>query len=352
MKVSLVCISVLLVFAVPAPCQSATPSAELTQHAQSGDAQAQFEVGRAYEAGKGVQQDDERAVEWFRKSADQGNAQAQNSLGVMYALGRGVKRDKEEAVRWYKKAARQGSAEGIYNVAISYYNGEGVGEDVVAAYAWMMVAQRKGDPQAGEALKHIGEQLNNRVDRSKFNLARLYEKGEDIPQDMPAAVTLYIELAQPKEFSWYASESQYKLCQLYAAGEGVPQDYALAKSWCKKSQKAFAYEVLGRMAEKGMGQEKNLREAIDFYKSAAAREVPDGYLDTGRLEMEIGSHEGEKNAYFWYYLAARRKIPGADQKLQEAAAHLNDKEIAEQQKGAAAWLKLVLVERERNLKKH
>jgi TPR repeat protein len=170
MKVSLVWLSVLLVFAAPAPCQSATPSAELTQHAQSGDAQAQFELGRAYEEGKGVQQDDERAVEWFRKSADQKYAQAQNSLGVMYALGRGVQQDKEEAVRWYKKAAKQGLAEGIYNVAISYYNGEGVGADMVAAYAWMTLAQSKGDPQAAEAVKRIGGEMKNEPAVGKFQL--------------------------------------------------------------------------------------------------------------------------------------------------------------------------------------
>jgi TPR repeat protein len=63
---------------------------EIRQHAESGDAQAQFELGRSYEDGNGTEQDDARAVEWFRKSAEQGNAQAQNSMGVMYALGRGV----------------------------------------------------------------------------------------------------------------------------------------------------------------------------------------------------------------------------------------------------------------------
>ena len=59
----------------------------------------------------------------------------------------------------------------------------------------MMVAQRKGDPQAADAMKHIGEQLNNRIDRSKFDLAVLYEKGEEVPQDLPAAVALFREAA-------------------------------------------------------------------------------------------------------------------------------------------------------------
>ncbi len=197
MKVLLIPSFALILFSVPAVSQTATVSpvsaSELVQHAKSGDAKAQFELGRAYEDGKGMPQDDTLAAEWFRKSADQGNALAQNSLGVMYALGRGVQRDKVEAVRWYKKASRQGQAEGIYNVAISYYNGEGIGEDIVASYAWMMVAKRKGDAQAAEALQNIGEQLHNRFDNSKFKLAELYEKGDEIPQDLPAAVALYLK---------------------------------------------------------------------------------------------------------------------------------------------------------------
>jgi TPR repeat protein len=222
MRATHVLISVLLLSAMSAVCQSTgtPPISELAQHAESGDAQAQFELGRAYEDGKGVAQDDEQAVQLFRKSADQGNAQAQNALGVMYALGRGVQRDKEEAVRWYKKAAKQGLAEGIYNVAISYYNGEGVEENIALACTWMMVAQRRGDAQAAEAMKHISEQLNNRIDRSKFDLAVLYEKGEDVPQDLPAAVAIYLETARlDHRQSIFASAAQYKLCQLYAAGK-------------------------------------------------------------------------------------------------------------------------------------
>jgi uncharacterized protein len=355
MKALLLHYFAIVLFSGLAVGQTATkPSVpEMVQRAESGEAKAQFELGRAYEDGKGMPQDDDRASEWFRKAADQGNAQAQNSLGVMYALGRSVQRDREEAVRWYKKAAKQGLPEAIYNVAISYYNGEGVGEDMVAASAWMMVAQRKGDAQAAEALQHMSEQLHNRLDNSKFTLARLYEKGDEIPQDMPAAVALYIESAgQNHQDSSYASPAQYKLCQLYIAGNGVPQDYAQARSWCKKSGVAFAYVVLARLAEKGIGQENDLHEALELYKRAGVREVPDGYMEAGRMEMEIGSHDEQKKAYFWFYHALKRKVPGAEGKVQEAAAHLSNKEISEQQSREALWQRMGVTQREQDLKKY
>jgi hypothetical protein len=48
------------------------------------------------------------AVPLFRKAAEQGNAFAQYSLGYAYANGRGVPKDNEKAKEWYRKSAAQG----------------------------------------------------------------------------------------------------------------------------------------------------------------------------------------------------------------------------------------------------
>ena len=106
------------------------------------------------------------------------------------------------------------------------------------------------------------------------------------------------------------------------------------------------------MAEQGLGQSKNLREALDYYKEAAFRAVPDGYMDTVRLELATGAHDAQKNAYFWYLIAVKRKVPRAEEKLHEIAAHLTDKEITKQQKQAAAWLGMTDSEQFRSLTKH
>jgi TPR repeat protein len=333
--------------------QEGVQASSLQQRANAGDAKAQFELGRAYEDGKGVPQDDGKAVEWFRKAAEQGDAQAQNSLGVMYALGRGVPRDREEAVRWYKMAARQGLTEAMYNVAISYYNGEGAEQNISLACSWMMMAQRKGDAQAAEALKHIEEEMNQRTDRCKMDLALLYEKGVEVPQDLPASVALYMETArQDDRQSIFVHSAQYKMCQLYIAGTGVPQDYTQAKFWCKKSANPFSYIVLARMAEKGLGQEKNPREAQELYRDAAMLGVPDGYMESGRLEVESGTRDGLKRAYFWYAIGARKNYKGAAEKLREVAAQLSGNEVTEEQKRVNDWFKLPSPKQMAELKKH
>jgi TPR repeat protein len=50
-----------------------------------------------------------------RKLADQGNAEAQYNLGLMYEQGRGVQQDDVKAVKWFQKAAYQGDAIAQYN---------------------------------------------------------------------------------------------------------------------------------------------------------------------------------------------------------------------------------------------
>jgi TPR repeat protein len=106
------------------------------------------------------------------------------------------------------------------------------------------------------------------------------------------------------------------------------------------------------MAERGLGGNKDPGEALDQYRKAAILGVPDGYLDTARLHLASGSHDGQKQAYFWYAIAARYKFSGAADKLSEAASHLNEKEIAEQQKQVNDWLKMPSSNRTAELKKH
>ena len=54
----------------------------LLEHAEQGDAQAQYEVGRRFWNGDGVDQDHKQAADWFDRAARQGLAAAQCALGL------------------------------------------------------------------------------------------------------------------------------------------------------------------------------------------------------------------------------------------------------------------------------
>ena len=62
-----------------------------------GSAEAQYALGLIYDEGRGVPEDNDQALRWYRLSAAQGDADAQNNLGAMFDVGDGVKQDKAEA---------------------------------------------------------------------------------------------------------------------------------------------------------------------------------------------------------------------------------------------------------------
>ena len=109
--------------------------------AENGDPRAESTLGLLYyNGGRGVQQDDVKAVKWFRLAANHGDAVAEFNLGVMYADGQGVPQDNAEAVNWYRLAAEQGNARAQYNLGLWYARGLGGSPDLVRAHMWFNLA--------------------------------------------------------------------------------------------------------------------------------------------------------------------------------------------------------------------
>jgi TPR repeat protein len=78
----------------------------LRERAAAGDAEAQFTLGKNYEAGRsGLKKDYAEAATWYRKSAEQGNVYAQASLGILYHSGKGLPHDDVQAEMWFTISA-------------------------------------------------------------------------------------------------------------------------------------------------------------------------------------------------------------------------------------------------------
>ena len=75
------------------------------ERADKGEAEAQFNLGRCYAQGEGVEKDLARAFSWYRKAAEQGHPVAQLMLARCYADGDGVVKDQAEAYAWFTLAA-------------------------------------------------------------------------------------------------------------------------------------------------------------------------------------------------------------------------------------------------------
>ena len=160
MRWILTCVAAVFLLAVtPASAQDY----EATRHAaEQGDADAQFNLGVAYENGEGVPQDYAEAVRWYRLAAEQDNASAQFNLGLMYSNGEGVPQDYAESARWYRLAAEQGEASSQQNLGFLYDTGRGVPQDHAEAARWYRLGvcapERFGDLVVGNCSQPVPQE--------------------------------------------------------------------------------------------------------------------------------------------------------------------------------------------------
>jgi TPR repeat protein len=181
---------------------------EWTPLAEAGDAHAQYNMGLLYAAGKGVPQDYNQAVEWYRKAAEQGVPAAEYNLGVIYANGQGVPVNPPEAAKWFLKAAQQGIPNAVIGLGNVYYDAEGGFRDYAEAQKWYQQAAANG------------------VASAAFQLGVMYDLGQGVKQNYEEAIKWYQQAAD----KGYAP-AMANLGILYYNAQGVKRDMVQALSW-------------------------------------------------------------------------------------------------------------------------
>lgn len=145
---------------------------ELTIAAEEGDAEAQFELGRAYDGGDGVIADIQTALTWYRRAANQSHADAMYYIALTYDYADRVDEDNAAAASWYRRAAELGHAESQAQLGLMYELGEGVAADINAARIWYEAAAENGDADG------------------KGYLGDLYIRGAGVRQDFVKGLSL------------------------------------------------------------------------------------------------------------------------------------------------------------------
>ena len=96
----------------------------------------------------------------FNWLAERGSPEARLALGVMYEEGKGVEQDYEKAFDWYQQAARQGFAPAQLRLARTYYFGRHVRQDNFLAYVWASLAASQGDEIGRRNRDKIGKLMS------------------------------------------------------------------------------------------------------------------------------------------------------------------------------------------------
>jgi TPR repeat protein len=138
------------------PQDPASGSRWLLRSADKGYPDAVRQVAALYASGEGAL-DSSLALLVLRRAAETGNAEAQNTLGLAYHLGRGIEQDDRKAVQWFRLAADQGHATALTNLGWMYQQGLGAAQDSAVAFALFTKAAGLGVAEAQFLLGQIYE---------------------------------------------------------------------------------------------------------------------------------------------------------------------------------------------------
>ncbi|MGJ8656824.1 MAG: protein kinase domain-containing protein [Akkermansiaceae bacterium] len=222
-----------------------------------------FELGLKYYHGDGVTQDYGKALENFQKAAERDNVIAMNLLGWMYDAGEGVEKNLMQSTSWYRKSAELGYASAQYNLAECYKEGYGVEKDFKEAMSWYRKSAEQGNERA---IPHLGD---------------FYREGIKSGMDPKEAVRWITEAAENGD-----AASQCDLGKLYVIGKGVKRDPKMAVSWLRRSAEqgyARGQHNLGKCYENGIGVIKSDKSALEWYMKSSEQGHPEAQRDLGNM---------------------------------------------------------------------
>jgi hypothetical protein len=200
---SLVVAAAAVALASPASAQSVRAGIEAWQKAEysaavaiwrplaeSGDADAAFNLGQAYRLGRGVPTNVGAAQTWFERSARKGHVDAQTTLGLLlFENG-----DQAAGLRWLKLAAEQGEPRALLIYGTALFNGDYVAQDPVLGYAYVSRAAAQGLKPAKDTLTQMDSALP--VEQRKKGVALAIAKARKAP---PPATAKPVKPAKPAD---------------------------------------------------------------------------------------------------------------------------------------------------------
>lgn len=244
-----------------------------TASAESSVAEQRFQEARALLHGDGVPKDVKKSFELMKATADQGHPEAMGSLGYFYSTGTAVPKDLSQATEWFRKGAEKGSAKAGLNLGKFLIDG------------------RAGD-SSDEAKREGGEWIRKAAD-----------------QGLPEAALSYGSM-------------------LYFGDHGQSRDYEKAAVYLKiaaEGGSADAQNLVGNMAELGLGVPVDQKEAEGWFRKASMQGNARAQANLGRLIGVQGENrESRVEAVAWVLLANSQGEPTSEKVLQEAVPHLKE----------------------------
>lgn len=111
----------------------------------------------------------------LKAKADQGDAFSQYALGLQYLTAPGVEETDQLAASWIRRSAEQGFLEAQVALADLYRKGQGLPQDLFQAYVWSSIAALRGDAYAARLKVLLAEKLATPQVKQAEDLAQAWK---------------------------------------------------------------------------------------------------------------------------------------------------------------------------------
>ena len=184
------------------------PDPKLLEKAESGDAEAQYEVGNIYYFGKGVPVDHEKANQWYRKAADKGHRYAERALPFEETFGRKVD-------RWSKKSRKN---QVLYGIMITI---------ITVLFVGAFISNLSKTGRRAKERAKLSEELNQNSGIPRAYPLSYYTQDTMFLRDKSPYRELFDKAYQGD------AGSQLDLCLEYMRGTELSKDLIKAFAWLK-----------------------------------------------------------------------------------------------------------------------
>lgn len=151
-----------------------------------------------------------------------------------------------------------------------------------------------------------------------------------------------------ESFRWFqrgaelgSASARCALGVAYTEGRGVDFDFAQAVKWLRPladEGNACGLCNLGFLYEKGWGVPRSGREAMRLSRQSAELGSAGCQFNVGAFYRDgTGTIANPTEAYFWFSLADRGRVPQADVKARQMRARLGPEQIATIERRLATW---------------
>ncbi len=248
----------------------------LMRKANSGDPEAQHELGIRYLTGQGFAPDTVKAFELLLRASDNGHLLALFNLGVFFHNGWGVEWDPFKAYKYFRLPAEKGTREGAFAYSLFYTDNLTVDRDLQKAYAWMKVSADMGYPPAKELLPEIERYRDQQV-RDSVIVLTTPQTASGQPQLMPLLFDTIDDANLHTDSTFSLKEILIALGEPWQTKlkEIVPVTDSLLFEYVSKHAEwgiPEEFTIIGRCYEQGIGVPPDSVRAILAYLRAVRLE--------------------------------------------------------------------------------